>query len=470
MIANYNDRPEELNLFLNDSIRDFQDKAEALIVSAQESKVEIDNIAAELENTSPISPIHLEAFYTRMERDLNLVAPIADIHAKNTCWQVATATRLKSSGLEPISEHIRIKGVLLELAASITLYDLYFQLLATINEIDRLRIIGNRGDSGYGIDRNQLKIISARVAEPRNLATIRTLVLKFDNLKDQIGAHAIEDDMVAYLDILISSSMTYREIKNLSMDRLVSFKLTNRVDTVQDNFSEINELITGSISGSFGNLVGRVERRKGILFGNREIEHYLVTHLQAGDILLEKTPFRLTDKLIPGYWGHVAIWTGTDEELRVLGIWEHPSIKDYHEKLSAQRFVAEALRQGTVLSSLANFLNIDDLAVLRRKELSQAEKRAVLIRTFRQIGKPYDFNFNVESTDRIVCSQLIYIAYPDIVWPTEYIVGRYTVSPDNIASKSVETDLFEVVVLIKDGEFIEEKENVMATLIKHGNE
>ena len=31
---------------------------------------------------------------------------------------------------------------------------------------------------------------------------------------------------------------------------------------------------------------------------------------QAGDILLEKTPFRLTDKLIPGYWGHAAVWIG----------------------------------------------------------------------------------------------------------------------------------------------------------------
>ena len=32
--------------------------------------------------------------------------------------------------------------------------------------------------------------------------------------------------------------------------------------------------------------------------------------MQAGDILLEKTPFRLTDKMIPRYWGHATIWTG----------------------------------------------------------------------------------------------------------------------------------------------------------------
>ena len=38
------------------------------------------------------------------------------------------------------------------------------------------------------------------------------------------------------------------------------------------------------------------------------------------DILFEKTPFRLTDKLIPDHCGHVAIWTGTQADLIELNI------------------------------------------------------------------------------------------------------------------------------------------------------
>jgi uncharacterized protein YycO len=106
-------------------------------------------------------------------------------------------------------------------------------------------------------------------------------------------------------------------------------------------------------------------------------------------------------------------------------------------------------------------------SILRRHNLSKKDKGEVLVRTFRQLGKAYDFNFNVETTDRIVCSQLVYLAYPDIPWPTEYIAGRYTISPDNIAAKTTEGDFFEVVALIRDGEVISEnKEDVMATLIR----
>ena len=40
------------------------------------------------------------------------------------------------------------------------------------------------------------------------------------------------------------------------------------------------------------------------------------------DLLLEKTPFRLTDKTIPGFWGHVGLWIGDQQDLEELGIVE----------------------------------------------------------------------------------------------------------------------------------------------------
>ena len=59
-------------------------------------------------------------------------------------------------------------------------------------------------------------------------------------------------------------------------------------------------------------------------------------------------------------------------------------------------------------------MNIDDIAIVRERETSDKEKAKVIIRTFRQIGKEYDFNYDVETTDKIVCSQLVYLAYTDI--------------------------------------------------------
>lgn len=151
------------------------------------------------------------------------------------------------------------------------------------------------------------------------------------------------------------------------------------------------------------------------------------------DILLEKTPFRLTDKFIPGFYGHVAIWAGTEEDLKVLGIWNDPMVKPYQEAIRSGHFIIEALRPGVQINTLDHFLNIDDLLVLRDQTLTDDQRREFLIRAFAQIGKDYDFNFDVETDKKIVCSEIVYVVFHNIDWPAEKALGRYTISPDNVA-------------------------------------
>jgi hypothetical protein len=213
---------------------------------------------------------------------------------------------------------------------------------------------------------------------------------------------------------------------------------------------------TGLFSRLFGNTAGLIETRKGKLYGREEVHGDLLGQLKAGDILLEKTPFRLTDILIPGYWGHVAIWTGTEQELVELGIWDHPVVKNYHQQIRQGRHVVEALRPGVQLNSLENFLNVDDLAVFRVHDDRDSRLADRLLLTFRQIGKPYDFNFDVETTNRIVCSELLYQTMTDISWPTKKSFGRRTISPDHVVRRLIDEKELSVVVLYHDGVQIHE--------------
>ena len=90
-----------------------------------------------------------------------------------------------------------------------------------------------------------------------------------------------------------------------------------------------------------------------------------------------------------------------------------------------------------------------------------------IIRTFRQPGKEYDFNYDVETTDKIVCSQLVYLAYTDITWPTSKVAGRYTISPDNVAFKAINNGPLKLVVFYHDGKRIDEnKEKLMEALMQ----
>jgi uncharacterized protein YycO len=201
----------------------------------------------------------------------------------------------------------------------------------------------------------------------------------------------------------------------------------------------------------FGNAVGLVETRKGKLYGRKDVTSEAKGTLRAGDILLEKTPFRLTDKLIPGYWGHAAVWIGTETELKELGIWDNPVVAKYRDEIRQGRLVVEALRSGVEMNSLEHFLNIDSIGILRKPAAGREERARTVIQALRQVGKPYDFNFDVESKERVYCSKLVYLCVSGIDWPTKKSLGRTTFTPDDVAIKAAKEGTLQLVTFYHDG-------------------
>jgi hypothetical protein len=226
--------------------------------------------------------------------------------------------------------------------------------------------------------------------------------------------------------------------------------------------------------------------------------------LQAGDVLFEKTRFAITDKLIPGYFGHVAIYLESYERLRELGVFNTTVMKQATNGMSQETIeshvvayeaeiatipekeewlrlaimrrrtyaktyngrplntllfealyrlkherenVLEALRDGQTIAAyeggvtvnrFEHFLYIDDFAAIRLQgETGSEQYRENLARFLAlgllQYGKPYDFKFDVNTLDAIVCSELIYQSFVDIDFSTGKSLGSYTISPDQVA-------------------------------------
>lgn len=164
----------------------------------------------------------------------------------------------------------------------------------------------------------------------------------------------------------------------------------------------------------------------------------LIKEMKPLDILLEKTPFRISDHVIPGHYGHVAIWIGTEEQLKDLKVWDDIP-KDVQARIRSGHHIVEALRPGVQINTLDHFLNIDDFAVLRdvRSNITDEYRRQAILTAIRQIGKEYDFNFDVNTSIRIVCSEIAYVVFDDIEWPLEETVKRYSISPDAVAKMAV---------------------------------
>ncbi|MGE0528713.1 MAG: YiiX/YebB-like N1pC/P60 family cysteine hydrolase [Bdellovibrionales bacterium] len=344
----------------------------------------------------------------------------------------------------------------LALAAALTLYDNFLLGIQPYQTDHFLRRLINSDNSkvNRAIDKVTLSYQSRANAQMVGRA------LKFHEQVRRWEAENPETINFAsdYLDHLIAVSPSLARLKRLTGDDLhfATRSLSWFIVALSDRVEQIQSDLVGTLSGAFGNTLGLVETRKGLLFDSKNVLKNVERTLRPLDILLEKTPFRLTDALIPGHWGHVAVWVGGRAELEALGLWDHETVRPWHKHIESGRQVIEALRSGVEVNSLEHFLNVDDLLVLRPQSLSGDDQRAFLVKAFQQLGKAYDFNFDVETDKRIVCSELIYVTFfKHFTWPTQRTMGRATISPDHVARAALEHPQLTPVLLYHQGKEVQ---------------
>ena len=94
------------------------------------------------------------------------------------------------------------------------------------------------------------------------------------------------------------------------------------------------------------------------------------------------------------------------------------------------------------------------------EETRNEDIREALLMAFRQVGKEYDFNFDVNTTDKIVCYELAYISFPVFDWPTEAVLGRHSISPDNVAQMAWNNVPLRLVMFYHDGELVPQDDQI----------
>lgn len=166
--------------------------------------------------------------------------------------------------------------------------------------------------------------------------------------------------------------------------------------------------------------------------------------LQPFDIVIMKSPHHLTDQFIPGYFGHVGIWLGNDLASKLT---HRPTKLDE----SKGRSMVEVLRRGVRINTLRDFCDGDVFLVIRLSNLSEEQKKTILVNLTKQLKKGYDFNFDIESPETLTCTELIYLTFDFIDWHVRYTWSRYTLTPDDLVETAIDNKTFEVPVFIKNG-------------------
>jgi hypothetical protein len=225
---------------------------------------------------------------------------------------------------------------------------------------------------------------------------------------------------------------------------------TNRFKVICHHIFQKNDRLH-TFSGNCFSLIGKIffarhfepnlQRIK-----NEKTANEILSIVKPYDIILEKSNTFVTNQVIPGYFTHVSVWLGVNNHRkRVL----HSRRLNKEKKVDIHdRAMAEAITTGVRLSSLKEYTLGKIYLIIRYNVLNQVQKDSVFHTISKQLGKEYDFNFNIKSSDRINCTELLYLSFDFIPWITRTYLGRETLFPDDILQTALNNPDFSIVALV----------------------
>jgi hypothetical protein len=156
--------------------------------------------------------------------------------------------------------------------------------------------------------------------------------------------------------------------------------------------------------------------------------------MRAGDLVFQRRDWALTNVGLPGFWSHVAMYVGTPAERRATF---GDAFEDRVRAQNAASYarlekatVVEAIGEGVIASTFEHSADADYIGVLRPR-LAPAAIGDAIARAFTYVGRPYDFEFDFATDDRIVCTELVYKSFEGALHlPVMHLAGR-AVTPAN---------------------------------------
>ncbi|MCZ6512910.1 MAG: YiiX/YebB-like N1pC/P60 family cysteine hydrolase [Nitrospinae bacterium] len=296
---------------------------------------------------------------------------------------------------------------------------------------------------------------------------------------------------------IIENSPTFKKLEENPNNKGLLARAADGVKTFftmqKDSLALINVQTSHIFGKAFGLSADLFQSREGHLKQMPRVEYArLVGTMKSLDVFLQRSRSRLTDKFIPGHYGHVGIWVGTEGELKELGVWEKlPDLyqrakekyayggPSFQEAVRDGKNLIEALAPGVNFHPLQNFLDADDLVVLRPVScgnqrpgtetcLTREKKSEYLVNAFRQIGKNYDFSLNFNTDSELVCSEVAYWTFVDFDIKTDRAMGKHYVRPDQMAKMADDpSDPFFPVILYVNGKRVWKEGEPLRKELKH---
>jgi hypothetical protein len=192
-----------------------------------------------------------------------------------------------------------------------------------------------------------------------------------------------------------------------------------------------------TVAPALGTVLSHVAWRSGYLKSKPAAQDAIMDILQPLDIVLVSSKGRRSGQMIPGLFGHAAVYVGTEQELQRLGIWASSKVQPHAAKIRSGHVFIEADADGVHLSPASIVLNTDAVAILRPRFTGLKQRRKTALDFFSAMGMKFDFLFDVDSPDCTFCTELIHRVMPQLDLPIMEIYGVRTIMPDSLAVSAI---------------------------------
>jgi len=350
--------------------------------------------------------------------------------------------------LHAIGEEDELRYLVVGYAAACLLVRIDRLLLFELAEHTLVQRKLNEAFPEYRIPRKQYTRIFSEFVDPIDALALRDAMLFVDRQREQL-ARMVNDPYVGRVIERLPELEASLDPSKRAHLKHTSEYLSHSVR--RRGVVSVERLLAGVLEG-FGRAASEFCDRENKAV-THEVREELGEFLMPGDVIVTRHARALTNLFFPGFWPHAALYVGTAEQRQGLGVDVDP---DRRQRWQGNICVLEALKDGVRLRPLSETLAVDSFVVLRPK-LARASIREAVERAVRHEGKPYNFDFNFFSSDRVVCTEVVYRAYDgleDIVFPLRERGGRKTLSAEDLLDYALDSGHFAPVALFgtsKDG-------------------
>ena len=332
----------------------------------------------------------------------------------------------------------------------------------------------NQQDDTYGIPANLIVQVNEQLIDPSYQGYIASAMdgHEYDTVRTNENSPATTK---ALQELIAKAKATIAENPEYAFSDNVKAALSEAKRHSVNTYLTIQQFVATQI-GDF-----RIKQTEDIT--NHKIDSEKVDQfhelLKPGDILIERRDWYSSNAFLPGYWPHGALYIGTPKELddtllnkvieklnsmaekeKMHETSETPSVdglthadrmfalvedlkKGGNEKLNSRQ-IMEAISEGVYHNTVDHSIGEASSVFALSPHVKPHERAKAIAAAYFYEGREYDFNFDFETPNTLVCTEVIYRCYggnasnATLRFPIITVMGRKTLPAHELARHFVQ--------------------------------